>query len=85
MTKTQFWWRIIFVIVALIAWGGTVQQAYDMGQNKGISLYHGQCYNIGGIIIDEQGRAIGCKPIGLLNNPTKKELDKNLVACYNSC
>ena len=43
------------------------------GTMHGVDFVHQMCYNNGGIIIDEQGRAIVC---GRLTQVPQKELDK---------
>jgi hypothetical protein len=89
MTKVQLCYRITFITLLITAWGGTAWQAYKAGLTEGINKYHGQCYNIGGVIIDSEGKAIGCKPLGQIsqeelqrfkNNENKpaKPLDKSV-------
>lgn len=39
---------------------------------QGLDMYHNQCYNTGGIIINEQGTVVQCRP---LTQIPKKELD----------
>jgi len=60
-------------------WIGT--QLYKMGVKSGIDAYHEMCYTIGGIAIDETGRAVVCK--GLVQIP-KEELDKLPELVYNT-
>ena len=60
-------YRITFIVLLLTAWAGTAWQSYTMGLYEGIDKYHGQCFNIGGIIIDNDGRAVGCKPLGQIS------------------
>jgi hypothetical protein len=61
----------------MTAWAGTAWQSYNIGLNEGIDKYHGQCFHIGGIIIDNDGRAIGCTPLGQISREEMQRYKDN--------
>lgn len=40
---------------------------------QGLDMYHNQCYNVGGYVINDTGTVVMCKP---LTQIPKQELDK---------
>lgn len=58
----------LVVALSSLSWAVGVRS----GQREGVDFYHSMCYNNGGMIIDEQGRAVVCSP---LTQIPKKELD----------
>ena len=40
---------------------------------QGLDMYHNQCYNVGGYVINEDGTVVMCKP---LTQIPKQELDR---------
>lgn len=53
---------------------------YNYGKTQGIvegvDFYHSMCYNNGGLVIDEQGRAVVCSP---LTQIPKQEMQQGLT------
>ena len=51
---------------------------YDQGIMHGITMYHNQCFEVGGISIDgTTGRAIACNPLGVVPKEELKNYQTN--------
>lgn len=57
---------------------GAAYLGQTLGIEKGIDMYHSQCYTIGGIVLDRAtGTAVVCQPLTQLPEPELKNfLDK---------
>lgn len=71
------WYRPIKGLLALSIVLGCSWFAYNQGNTQGIiagvDAVISMCYNVGGLIVSEQGQAIVCGP---LTQVPKEELDK---------
>lgn len=76
--------RLVGAFAALVGASLVAGGAYFLGKKQGIQegidMYHQMCYDIGGITVDSEGRAVLCAKIGQLS---KKELDREIKARYN--
>jgi hypothetical protein len=59
------------LLVSGVAFFG-YQKGKEDGQTEGVDFYHHMCYDVGGIVIDKEGRAVQC---ARLSQIPKKELD----------
>ena len=64
------------LLVAGVGFGG-FHYGKQAGQEEGVDFYHHMCYDVGGVVIDREGRAVQCAPLSQI---PKKELDN-----FNSC
>lgn len=70
--KQCYTWTLI-VLAFLVATGyGGYKYGVKQGITLGLTGYHSQCL-VGGIVIDEEGKAIKCAPLGQV---PKEELEK---------
>ena len=45
----------------------------SLGFSSGLDKYHDMCYTVGGVTIDDKGRAVECRPIGQLSEEEVKK------------
>jgi len=55
--------KIIAGIVALTIFIASNVYSFKVGTGNGVDMYHQQCYNVGGYIIDELGQVVQCAPL----------------------
>jgi hypothetical protein len=63
---------LLALSVLAIFTGAGYYQGKKVGTTEGVELYHSMCYNVGGFIVDEEGRAVQCAPLTQL---PKKEVE----------
>ena len=55
---------LILGLLGILGHAGAWFAGTEYGKRKGVDMYHQQCYNIGGIIIDEEhGTVVKCAPL----------------------
>lgn len=50
---------------------------------KGVDFLFNQCYNIGGVVVDERGAAVVCAPLGPIPKDELPPLDKKQDMWYD--
>jgi hypothetical protein len=72
----KFRYCLLLTVLGLTILGITFHTAWTMGVQKGVDMYHQQCYT-GGLIVDEKdGTVVKCGPLGVV---PKEELNKYKV------
>ena len=57
---------VIYLMLACGILWWAMDRLYNKGMKEGMQMYHNACFEMGGFIIDDQGRAITCSPMGLV-------------------
>ena len=48
---------VSFSLIVTWMWGR------DVGQKEGLDMYHNQCFDVGGYVINNTGKVVKCGPI----------------------
>ena len=76
--------KVLLVVFNIVTLLGVYYLGLRHGFVQGVDFLYNQCYNIGGVVLDERGYAMECGPVG----PVPKEeleqagLDKKTEMWY---